>query len=148
MHWTKKIKHPSEFLSIEDKIEVVILDLDVEGRKFSLGHKQTKDNPWDIYEKDFAVDTIHKSEISEVVDKGAIINFNDDISAFCPQRFLDKQDGSKLVKGDIAEFKVIEFSKEFKRVVVSHMQTHNDNEPDDSEDESSDDIESDKNDKK
>ena len=148
LSWTKKIKHPSEFLSIEDKIEVVILDLDVEGRKLSLGHKQTKDNPWDIYEKDFAVDTIHKSEISEVVDKGAIINFNDDISAFCPQRFLDKQDGSKLVKGDIAEFKVIEFSKEFKRVVVSHMQTHNDNEPDDSEDESSDDIESDKNDKK
>ena len=148
LSWTKKIKHPSEFLSIEDKIEVVILDLDVEGRKLSLGHKQTKDNPWDIYEKDFAVNTIHKSEISEVVDKGAIINFNDDISAFCPQRFLDKQDGSKLVKGDIAEFKVIEFSKEFKRVVVSHMQTHNDNVPDDSEDESSDDIESDKNDKK
>tara|TARA_B100000989_G_scaffold120450_1_gene88802 strand:+ start:2208 stop:4019 length:1812 start_codon:yes stop_codon:yes gene_type:complete len=148
LSWTKKIKHPSEFLSIEDKIEVVILDLDVEGRKLSLGHKQTKDNPWDIYEKDFAVNTIHKSEISEVVDKGAIINFNDDISAFCPQRFLDKQDGSKLVKGDIAEFKVIEFSKEFKRVVVSHMQTHNDNVPDDSEDESSDDIESDNNDKK
>ena len=148
LSWTKKIKHPSEFLSIEDKIEVVILDLDVDGRKLSLGHKQTKDNPWDIYEKDFAVNTIHKSEISEVVDKGAIINFNDDISAFCPQRFLDKQDGSKLVKGDIAEFKVIEFSKEFKRVVVSHMQTHNDNVPDDSEDESSDDIESDKNDKK
>ncbi len=148
LSWTKKIKHPSEFLSIEDKIEVVILDLDVEGRKLSLGHKQTKDNPWDIYEKDFAVNTIHKSEISEVVDKGAIINFNDDISAFCPQRFLDKLDGSKLVKGDIAEFKVIEFSKEFKRVVVSHMQTHNDNVPDDSEDESTDDIESDKNDKK
>ena len=148
LSWTKKIKHPSEFLSIEDKIEVVILDLDVEGRKLSLGHKQTKDNPWDIYEKDFAVNTIHKSEISEVVDKGAIINFNDDISAFCPQRFLDKKDGSKLVKGDIAEFKVIEFSKEFKRVVVSHMQTHNDNVPDDSEDESSDDIESDNNDKK
>ena len=146
LSWTKKIKHPSEFLSIEDKIEVVILDLDVDGRKLSLGHKQTKDNPWDIYEKDFAVDTIHKSKISEVVDKGAIINFNDDISAFCPQRFLDKQDGSKLVKGDIAEFKVIEFSKEFKRVVVSHMQTHNDNVPDDSESENADDIESDKND--
>jgi small subunit ribosomal protein S1 len=134
LSWTKKIKHPSEFLSIEDKIDVVILDLDVEGRKLSLGHKQTKDNPWDLYEKDFAVDTIHKSEVSEVIDKGAIINFNDDISAFCPQRHLDKVDGSKLVKGETAEFKVIEFSKEFKRVVVSHIQTHSsDAPPDESE---------------
>ena len=134
LSWTKKIKHPSEFLSLEDKIDVVILDLDVEGRKLSLGHKQTKDNPWDLYEKDFAVDTIHKSEVSEVIDKGAIINFNEDISAFCPQRHLDKKDGSKLVKGEAAEFKVIEFSKEFKRVVVSHVQTHSsDAPPDESE---------------
>ena len=125
LSWTKKIKHPSEFLSLEDKIEVVILDLDVDGRKLSLGHKQTKPNPWDVYEKDFALDTIHKSEISEVIEKGAIINFNEDISAFCPTRHLDKKDGSKLVEGDTAEFIVIEFSKEFKRVVVSHMQTHN-----------------------
>ena len=126
LSWTKKIKHPSEFLSIEDKIEVVILDLDVEGRKLSLGHKQTKPNPWDVYEKDFALDTVHKSEISEIIDKGAIISFNEDISAFCPTRHLDKEDGSKLTQGESAEFKVIEFSKEFKRVVVSHMQTHND----------------------
>jgi len=134
LSWTKKIKHPSEFLSLEDKIDVVILDLDVEGRKLSLGHKQTKDNPWDLYEKDFAVDTVHKSEVSEVIDKGAIINFNDDISAFCPQRHLDKPDGSKLEKGESAEFKVIEFSKEFKRVVVSHVQTHSsDALPDESE---------------
>ena len=126
LSWTKKIKHPSEFLSLEDKIEVVILDLDVEGRKLSLGHKQTKPNPWDLYEKDFAVDTVHTSEISEVIDKGAIINFNEDISAFCPTRHLDKKDGTKLSQGDSAEFVVIEFSKEFKRVVVSHMQTHND----------------------
>jgi len=129
LSWTKKIKHPSEFLSLEDKIEVVILDLDVDGRKLSLGHKQTKPNPWDVYEKDFALDTIHKSEISEVIEKGAIINFNEDISAFCPTRHLDKKDGSKLVEGDTAEFIVIEFSKEFKRVVVSHMQTHNDSSP-------------------
>ena len=129
LSWTKKIKHPSEFLSLEDKIEVVILDLDVDGRKLSLGHKQTKPNPWDVYEKDFALDTIHKSEISEVIEKGAIINFNEDISAFCPTRHLDKKDGSKLAEGETAEFKVIEFSKEFKRVVVSHMQTHNDSSP-------------------
>ena len=126
LSWTKKIKHPSEFLALNDKIEVVILDLDVEGRKLSLGHKQTKSNPWDVYEKDFALDTLHKSEVSEIIEKGAIINFNEDISAFSPSRHLEKKDGSKLEQGESAEFKVIEFSKEFKRVVVSHLQTHND----------------------
>ena len=126
LSWTKKIKHPSEFLALNDKIEVVILDLDVEGRKLSLGHKQTKPNPWDVYEKDFALDTLHKSEVSEIIEKGAIINFNEDISAFSPSRHLEKKDGSKLEQGESAEFKVIEFSKEFKRVVVSHLQTHND----------------------
>ena len=126
LSWTKKIKHPSEFLALNDKIEVIILDLDVEGRKLSLGHKQTKPNPWDVYEKDFAVDTLHKSVVSEIIEKGAIVNFNEDISAFSPARHLEKKDGSKLEQGESAEFKVIEFSKEFKRVVVSHLQTHND----------------------
>ena len=126
LSWTKKIKHPSEFLSLDDKIEVVILDLDVEGRKLSLGHKQTKSNPWDLYEKDFTVGSVHKATISEIVDKGAIVVFNDDISAFCPLRHLDKKDGNKLSKDEESEFKVIEFSKEFKRVVVSHTETHSD----------------------
>ncbi|RZP05094.1 MAG: S1 RNA-binding domain-containing protein, partial [Flavobacteriales bacterium] len=125
LSWSKKIKHPSEFLSINDIIDVIILDLDVEGRKLSLGHKQTKENPWDLYEKDFALDTIHNAKISEIVEKGAIINFNDDISAFIPYRHLDKPDGSKLVKGELADFVVIEFNKEFKRVLVSHLLTHN-----------------------
>ena len=100
------------------------LDLDVDGRKLSLGHKQTKANPWDKYEKDFNVNTIHKSTISEIIDKGAIIELNDDISAFCPSSHLEKDDGSILSKGDEAEFKVIEFSKEFKRVVLSHTLTY------------------------
>jgi len=142
LSWTKKIKHPSEFLALNDKIEVVILDLDVEGRKLSLGHKQTKPNPWDLYEKDFAVDTLHNSEVSEVIEKGAIINFNEDISAFCPTRHLDKEDGSKLSKGDKVDFKVIEFSKEFKRVVVSHLLTHKDSAPDEPDDAKVDDIDS------
>ena len=142
LSWTKKIKHPSEFLALNDKIEVVILDLDVEGRKLSLGHKQTKPNPWDIYEKDFAVDTIHNSVVSEVIEKGAIINFNDDISAFCPTRHLDKEDGSKLSNGDKVDFKVIEFSKEFKRVVVSHLLTHKDSAPEEPDDVKVDDIDS------
>ena len=142
LSWTKKIKHPSEFLALNDKIEVVILDLDVEGRKLSLGHKQTKSNPWDAYEKDFAVDTLHTSEVSEVIEKGAIINFNEDISAFCPTRHLDKEDGSKLTKGDKVDFKVIEFSKEFKRVVVSHLLTHKDSDPEEPDDDIVDDIDS------
>ena len=142
LSWTKKIKHPSEFLALNDKIEVVILDLDVEGRKLSLGHKQTKPNPWDVYEKDFAVDTLHNSEVSEIIEKGAIINFNEDISAFCPTRHLDKEDGSKLSKGDKVDFKVIEFSKEFKRVVVSHLLTHKDSAPEEPDDVKVDDIDS------
>ena len=142
LSWTKKIKHPSEFLALNDKIEVVILDLDVDGRKLSLGHKQTKPNPWDVYEKDFAVDTIHNSEVSEVIEKGAIINFNEDISAFCPTRHLDKEDGSKLSEGDKVDFKVIEFSKEFKRVVVSHLLTHKDSAPEEPDDTIVDDIDS------
>ena len=142
LSWTKKIKHPSEFLELNDKIEVVILDLDVEGRKLSLGHKQTKPNPWDVYEKDFAVDTLHNSEVSEVIEKGAIINFNEDISAFCPTRHLDKEDGSKLSKGDKVDFKVIEFSKEFKRVVVSHLLTHKDSAPEEPDDAKVDDTDS------
>ena len=142
LSWTKKIKHPSEFLALNDKIEVVILDLDVEGRKLSLGHKQTKPNPWDVYEKDFAVDTLHNSQVSEVIEKGAIINFNEDISAFCPTRHLDKEDGSKLSKGDKVDFKVIEFSKEFKRVVVSHLLTHKDSAPEEPDDAKVDDIDS------
>ncbi len=120
LSWTKKVKHPSEMMAIGDSLEVVVLELDVEGRKLSLGHKQTKDNPWDKYEDEFAVDTVHKAAITEVVDKGATIQFNQDIVAFVPSRHLEKEDGSKLGKGEEAEFKVIEFSKDFKRVVVSH----------------------------
>ena len=97
-----------------------MLELDVEGRKLSLGHKQTKENPWDKYVNEFAVGSVHKAAITEMVDKGATIAFNDDIVAFVPQRHLEKEDGTKLGKGEEAEFKVIEFSKDFKRVVVSH----------------------------
>ncbi|MFM1878503.1 MAG: hypothetical protein RLZZ241_1369 [Bacteroidota bacterium] len=120
LSWTKKIKHPSEFVSVGDQLEVEVLELDVEGRKLSLGHKQTQDNPWDKYEDDFAEGTVHKAAISEIVDKGAIIEFNEDISAFIPQRHLEKEDGSKLVRGEQAEFKIIEFNKDYKRVVASH----------------------------
>jgi len=120
LSWTKKIKHPSEFVNVGDKLQVVVLELDVEGRKLSLGHKQTTANPWDQYEDAFAVGTVHNGTISEVVDKGATVEFGDDIVAFIPTRHLEKEDGKKLKKGDVADFKVIEFNKEFKRVVASH----------------------------
>ena len=120
LSWTKKIKHPSEILALGDSIDVIVLELDVEGRKLSLGHKQTKDNPWDKYEKDFALETIHTGSLSEIVDKGATISFNEDIVAFVPSRYLEKEDGSKLEKGEEVSFKIIEFNKEFKRVVASH----------------------------
>ncbi len=123
LSWTKKVKHPSEVLTLGDKIDVIVLELDVEGRKLSLGHKQTKDNPWDKYEKEFAVDTTHKASLTEIVDKGATIHFNEDIVAFVPSRHLEKEDGSKLSKGEEVQFKIIEFSKEFKRVVASHTVT-------------------------
>ena len=120
LSWTKKIKHPSEFCAVGDKLEVVVLELDVEGRKLCLGHKQTTENPWDKYETDFALETVHTGTIAEIVDKGATVEFNEDIVAFVPSRHLEKEDGSKLKKGDSAEFKIIEFNKEFKRVVASH----------------------------
>lgn len=120
LSWTKKIKHPSEFCNVGDKLDVVVLELDVEGRKLSLGHKQTTENPWDKYEKEFALGTSHNAAVAEIVDKGATVKFNEDIVAFIPSRHLEKEDGSKLKKGEEAEFKIIEFNKEFKRVVASH----------------------------
>ena len=120
LSWTKKVKHPSEILTVGDTIEVLVLELDVEGRKLSLGHKQSMDNPWDKYETEFALDTTHKAELAEIVDKGATINFNDHVVAFVPSRHLEKEDGSKLGLGEEIEFKIIEFNKEFKRVVASH----------------------------
>ena len=120
LSWTKKIKHPSEFCAVGDTLDVVVLELDVEGRKLSLGHKQTAVNPWDKYETEYALETTHTAAISEIVDKGATVEFNEDIVAFVPSRHLEKEDGNKLKKGETAEFKIIEFNKEFKRVVASH----------------------------
>ena len=120
LSWTKKIKHPSEFCSVGDKMDVVVLELDVNTRKLALGHRQLEANPWDKYENEFAVGTIHQGTISKITDKGATVPFNDDILAFVPSRHLETESGKKLGKGETADFKIIEFSKEFKRVVASH----------------------------
>jgi len=128
LSWTKKVKHPSEFTNIGDELDVVVLELDVEGRKLSLGHKQTTENPWDKYQDEFAVGTNHTGTISDIVEKGAVVNFNDDITAFIPTRHLEKEDGTKLQKGEEAELQIIEFNKEFKKVVASHMTIHKEEE--------------------
>ena len=120
LSWTKKIKHPSDFVTVGDKLDVQVLELDVEGRKLNLGHKQTQDNPWDAHEATYAIDSLHEGTVSEKNDKGATIAFADGVEGFAPSRHLDKEDGGKLGKGDTAQFKVLEFSKEYRRVVVSH----------------------------
>lgn len=121
LSWTKKIKHPSEFCAVGDELEVVVLELDVEARRLSLGHKQLTENPWDKFESKYAEGTVHTGVAAEVFDKGAQVKFEDaEVEAFCPSRLLEKEDGSKIKKGEEAQFKVIEFNKEFKRVVVSH----------------------------
>ena len=126
LSWTKKIKHPREFCNTGEKIDVLVLELDVENRKLSLGHKQLTENPWDKYEDEFKLDSIHNSEIFEIVSKGATVKFNDDVIAFIPSRHMLKEDGSKLQKGEAVDLKVIEFNKESKRVVLSHTQTFKD----------------------
>nr|WP_297911968.1 30S ribosomal protein S1 [uncultured Allomuricauda sp.] len=120
LSWTRKIKHPSEFVTVGDTLEVEVLELDVDGRKLSLGHKQTTENPWDKYATEFAEGTVHRASVSEIVDKGATVAFNNDIVAFIPSRHMEKEDGKKLSKGEEVDFKIIEFNKDFKRVVASH----------------------------
>ncbi len=121
LSWTKKIKHPSEFCAVGDKLDVVVLELDTAARRLSLGHKQLLENPWDKFETKNAEGTVHTGKATEVFDKGAQIQFEDsEVEAFCPSRLLEKEDGTKIKKGEEAAFKVIEFNKEFKRVVVSH----------------------------
>ena len=126
LSWTKKIKHPREFCKTGEKIDVLVLELDVDNRKLSLGHKQLTDNPWDKYENEFKEDSIHNSEIFEIVPKGATVKFNEDVIAFIPSRHMIKEDGTKLQKGEAVDLKVIEFNKDTKRVVLSHTQTFKD----------------------
>ncbi|MBI9041173.1 30S ribosomal protein S1 [Lutibacter sp.] len=120
LSWTKKIKHPSDFTSVGDKLEVQVLELDVEGRKLNLGHKHTTDNPWDAHEDTYTIDSVHTGVVKDKSDKGLIVTLENGVEAFVPSRFITKEDGTKLAKGDTAEFKVLEFNKEFRRVVASH----------------------------
>ncbi|MDX1830151.1 MAG: 30S ribosomal protein S1 [Lutibacter sp.] len=120
LSWTKKIKHPSDFVAVGDKLDVQVLELDVEGRKLNLGHKQTTENPWDAHEAKFTINSVHEGTVKESNDKGLLVTLEDGVEAFVPSRFTTKEDGTKLSKGDVDKFKVIEFNKEFRRIVASH----------------------------
>ena len=130
LSWTNKINHPSEFFNAGQEVEVVILELDVKGRKLSLGHKQLKENPWNVYEKKYAIGTIVKGKIKESFDKGATVLFGEEekIEAFIPAPHTEKEDGTKLKLGEEAEFKVMELRKDFKRIVLSHKAVYQDEE--------------------
>lgn len=124
LSWSKKIKHPSEFCKVGDKMDVVVLEIDGENRRLSLGHKQLEDNPWDVFETVFTIDSIHNGTVMSVNDKGAIIGLPYGVEGFCPARHLAKADGTTAKSEEVLEFKVIEFSKDAKRIVVSHARLH------------------------
>ena len=126
LSWSKKIKHPAEFTKIGDTIEVVVLEVDAENRRLSLGHKQLEENPWDVYESLFTVGSIHQGTITNINDKGATVSLPYGVEGFAPMRHLDKEDKSKARQGETLDFKVIEFSKENKKIIVSHTRIHQD----------------------
>ena len=121
LSWNKKIKHPAEFTKIGEELEVVVLEVDVENRRLSLGHKQLEDNPWDTYEGLFALNSLHNGTVGKVTDKGAAVIFTTyGVEAFAPYRQLTKEDGTVAKEHETLDFKVIEFNKENRRIVVSH----------------------------
>ena len=120
LSWTKKVKHPSEFTQVGAELEVVVLEINKENRRLSLGHKQLEENPWNAFEGQYAVDSIHEGTITEVNEKGAVVSLGENIEGFCPARHLVKEDGTTLKAGEKAEFKVLEFSKATKRITLSH----------------------------
>ena len=120
LSWTKKVKHPGEFTQVGADIEVVVLESDKENRRLSLGHKQLEENPWNEFEQQYTVDSVHAGTVVELTEKGAIVSLGENIEGFAPARQLVKEDGSTIKKGETADFKVIEFSKATKRVTLSH----------------------------
>ena len=126
LSWTKKIKHPSEFTQIGAEIEVCVLEIDKANRRLSLGHKQLEENPWDVFETVFTVDSIHEGTIVEMLDKGAVIQLEYGVEGFATPKHLVKEDGSQAQKGEKLQFKVIEFNKDSKRIILSHSRIFED----------------------
>jgi len=126
LSWTKKIKHPSEFTAISEKIEVVVLDIDKNNRRLSLGHKQLEENPWDVFETIFTADSIHEGTVVDLMDKGGVIALPYGVEGFATPRHLVKEDGTKVKQDEKLDFKVIEFNKSAKRIIVSHSRIFED----------------------
>ncbi len=126
LSWTKKVKHPSEFTKIGDNIEVVVLEIDKDNRRLSLGHKQLEENPWDVFETVFTVDSVHEGTITEMLDKGAVIQLEYGVEGFATPKHLVKEDGSQAQQGEKLPFKVIEFNKDSKRIILSHSRIFED----------------------
>ena len=126
LSWTKKVKHPSEFTQVGAQIDVVVLDIDKENRRLSLGHKQLEDNPWDVFEEQYTVGSIHEGKIIELLEKGAVISLGENVEGFATPKHLQKEDGSQAQAGEVLPFKVIEFNKDSKRIILSHSRTFED----------------------
>jgi len=126
LSWTKKVKHPSEFTKVGEPIDVVVLDIDKENRRLSLGHKQLEDNPWDAFEEQFTVGSVHTGKIVEVLEKGAVVQLAENVEGFATPKHLVKEDGSQAQQGEELPFKVIEFNKDSKRIILSHSRTFED----------------------
>ena len=126
LSWTKKVKHPSEFTQQGADIDVVVLEIDKENRRLSLGHKQLEDNPWDVFEAKYTVGSIHEGKIIELLEKGAVVQLDEDVEGFATPKHLQKEDGSQAQAGETLEFKVIEFNKDSKRIILSHSRTFED----------------------
>ena len=126
LSWTKKVKHPAEFTQVGAPIDVIVLDIDKENRRLSLGHKQLEDNPWDAFEEKYPVGSIHEGKIIELLERGAVVKIDEDIEGFATPKHLVKEDGSQAVMGETLPFKVIEFNKDSKRIILSHSRTFED----------------------
>lgn len=124
LSWSKKIKHPSEFTKVGESIEVVVLEIDKENRRLSLGHKQLEENPWDVFETIFSEGSVHQGTIISINDKGGVVTLPYGVEGFAPTKHLAKADGTQAKVEEALDFKVIEFSKENKKIIVSHSRTH------------------------
>ena len=126
LSWTKKVKHPSEFTQVGASLDVVVLEIDKENRRLSLGHKQLEDNPWNVFEEKYTVGSIHEGKITELLEKGAVVALDENVEGFATPKHLQKEDGSQAVQGETLPFKVIEFNKDSKRIILSHSRTFED----------------------
>ena len=126
LSWTKKIKHPSEFTQIGTSIDIQVLEIDAENRRLSLGHKQLEENPWDVFETIFTNDSVHEGTIIELFDKGAVISLQYGVEGFATPKHLVKEDGSQAKIDEKLSFKVIEFNKDAKRIILSHSRIFED----------------------